>query len=153
MRTLLCAIVVVVASLAFRPVEAASCSITRMVGVAFGGYDPISGYGVEAAGEIAFVCTGVGENDAVVVELGRGGTATNEHRELSSGAWRLAYDLFLDAARTVVWGDGSAGTGRYGPVVPPEGEEVSATVHGLIPGGQNVGVGTYADTVVVTLTF
>ena len=108
---------------------------------------------MEAAGEIAFLCTGVSEQDAVVVELSRGGATTGEYRELSSGAWRLAYDLFLDAARTLVWRDGSAGSGRFGPITPPEGEEVSAPVYGLIPGGQNVGVGTYADTVVVTLTF
>lgn len=153
MRTLPLVILALVASFSFRPVEAASCSITRMVGVAFGRYDPISGAGVESTGEIAFVCTGVDENDAVVIELSRGGTTTGSHRELSNGRWRLAYDLFLDAARTLVWGDGSAGTARFGPVVPPENEEVSATVHGLIPGGQNVGVGSYTDTVVVTLTF
>lgn len=71
--------------------------------------------------------------------LAQAGTDTNH----------LSYSLFSDTERTTVWGDGatvdvgSAGTGSA----------VDHTVYGRVASGQNVPAGSYADTVVATVTF
>jgi spore coat protein U-like protein len=71
---------------------------------------------------------------------------------MSAGAAALSYNLYLDAARISVWGDGSGGTSTYGPLQPAEGS-TSIPIYGRAPGGQNASPGNYSDTVVVTLVF
>lgn len=133
--------------------RAASCSVTNVVGVAFGTYDVFSGYSLDSAGSIAFSCSNVGANDVVTIQLSRGGSSTYFPRRLTSGSDAMTYNLFLDAARTVVWGDGSGGTAVYGPVKPPEGGNTVVDVFGRVPAGQNVRQGAYFDSLVVTVLY
>ena len=133
--------------------HAMGCSIAGSVGMAFGGYDPFASWPVDSAGSISFTCTGVGPHDTLVIQLGRGSSAGFFPRELRSTGASLGYNLFLDAARTMVWGDGSGGTSTYGPVTPPESSSTTVNIFGRIPASQNVPVGTYSDTVVVTLLY
>ncbi len=132
--------------------HAATCSIVRVDAVNFGAYEPLYGGNVDATGTVVFRCVDVGGSETVVIEIDRGG-ASSFARRMLGGAWNLAYNLFLDAAHTVVWGDGTGGTGRYGPMTPPEDADVSVTIYGRIPSGQNVGATTYSDDLVVTITY
>jgi spore coat protein U-like protein len=64
---------------------------------------------------------------------------------------RLNYDLYFNSTRTQIWGDGTAGT-----VVWSTGflsGTRSHTVYGRIPALQNVTIGAYTDTVIVTAIF
>jgi spore coat protein U-like protein len=70
-------------------------------------------------------------------------------RQMKSGQASLFYNLFTDASHLTIWGDGSPGTS----LVSFSGTSGSRTVYGRIPAGQNVPVGTYGDTITVTLTF
>ena len=72
-------------------------------------------------------------------------------RALSMGNERLLYNLYLDAARTIVWGDGTGGS-QAGPGVTTHGAggTTTAYVFGRIKAGQDVAVGVYADTIRVT---
>jgi spore coat protein U-like protein len=67
------------------------------------------------------------------------------------GAERLLYNLYLDAARTIVWGDGTGGS-QTGPMVTTRGAggTTTAYVFGRIPAGQDVAAGVYGDTIRVT---
>jgi len=130
-----------------------SCSISSVVGVAFGGYDPTWGSPLDSAGSVTFSCAGVGASDTVLIQLGRGSSSTFFPRTLLSGGSPLAYNLFLDAARSAVWGDGTGGTSSYGPVTPPEGTNTTVNIFGRIPAGQNVPVGSYSDTLLITLLY
>jgi len=132
--------------------HAVTCSIVRVDAVSFGAYEPLYGGNVDATGTVVFRCLDVVGGDTVVIEIDRGG-ASSFARRMLGGAWNLAYNLFLDAAHTVVWGDGTSGTGRYGPTTPPEDADVSVTIYGRIPSGQNVGATTYSDDLVVTITY
>jgi spore coat protein U-like protein len=69
------------------------------------------------------------------------------------GAEALAYNLFTDAARTSVWGDGTSGTSVYSRANPPNNSNVNLTVYGQIPPGQDVSAGTFSDTVSATINF
>lgn len=133
--------------------HALSCQIVRVDAVFFGLYDPFYNGHTDSTGAVVFRCTDVQPTDSVVVELDRGGSGTFAPRKMSGGGWELAYNLYLDAARTVVWGDGTSGTGRYGPSLPPENEDVVVTIYGRVPSRQNLGASSYQDDLVVTLTY
>lgn len=69
---------------------------------------------------------------------------------------RLTYQLYLDAARTSVWGDGSGtnssvkqGTGNGLLLASPQ----QLTVYGRVQAGQDVPPATYTDTVTATITY
>lgn len=140
-------------SLAPSTAEALSCSVATVVGVSLGGYDVFSNSPLDSAGSVTYSCTGVGANDLIVIQLGRGGSSTYLPRQLKSGAWSLEYNLYLDAARTQVWGDGNGGTAKYGPFKPPEGTHTTVNLFGRAPAGQNIAVGTYTDSIVVTILY
>ena len=72
---------------------------------------------------------------------------------MSGGADALRYNLCLDAACAEVWGDGTAGTGRYVRSFPPDATVVQVTVYGQIPAGQDVAAGSYTDSVIATINF
>jgi spore coat protein U-like protein len=131
--------------------HAASCTIVSVVGVALGGYDVFASSPLDTAGNITFHCTSVGANDVIYIHLSRGGSSTFVPRRMAKGGSLLEYNLFLDAARTQVWGDGTGGTSRYGPIKPAEGTNTTLTIYGRAPARQNVGVGAYTDAIVVTL--
>jgi spore coat protein U-like protein len=90
--------------------------------------------------------------DVVRIDLGPGAANGFAPRTLISGAVTMAYNLYLDAARLSVWGDGTAGTATYGPVHPAEGS-TSISIYGRLPAGQSQPAGAYGDTLTVTLQF
>jgi len=69
-----------------------------------------------------------------------------------SGSEPLFYNLYRD--RQVIWGDGTGGTQAY-LIKNPQGnnQDISVPIFGRIPPSQNVGVGSYSDTITVTLNF
>jgi spore coat protein U-like protein len=131
---------------------AATCSILNTSGVAFGAYDTFSTMPVDSTGLVSFRCTGVAQGDMLSIELGRGGTGTFLPRAMIYGRWRLEYNLFLDAARTVVWGDGTSGTSVYS-VHTVEGQSVSVPIFGRALPRQNVAPGVYNDLIVLTMNY
>jgi spore coat protein U-like protein len=86
-----------------------------------------------------------------VVWLSTGSSGSYAARTLRSGAFELPYNLYLDAARTQVWGDGSAGTFTDSP--NPGNVTRTIPVYGRIPPLQDAAAGTYSDTIVVTFVF
>ena len=83
-------------------------------------------------------------------EQGRSGSYS---RAMQSGAGQLAYNLYRDASRATVWGDGTGGTGTYQMARPPRNQWVDVTVFGRIAPGQDASIGSYADSVIVTLEY
>ena len=65
---------------------------------------------------------------------------------MTAAAAQLAYNLYKDASRLIVWGDSGGG-------VSSAGTNVDLTVYGRIPGAQNVQAHIYADSVTVTVSF
>src|SRR5579863_9468060 len=102
-----------------------SCSFTSVVGVAFGAYDVFALSPLDTAGSLTFVCTGVGASDTIVIDLSMGGGSSFTPRALAAAGSSLSYNLFLDAARTAIWGDGTRGTSHYGPMTPTSGVGVT----------------------------
>jgi spore coat protein U-like protein len=154
-RLLLLALAAGGALLAAAPAQA-GCAIST-TGVAFGAYDPQSPAPLLGAGRIDMRCSddidseGHGGGDKKI-ELSTGHSGSYATREMRSGSSSLDYNLYTDASRTGVWGDGRHGTDSV-KVHPEKSESLSVNVYGRIPAGQNVRAGTYTDTLIVTIEF
>jgi spore coat protein U-like protein len=126
--------------------SAASCTISA-TGPAFGTYDLFASAPLDAAGTLEFRCT---EPSAVRIHISPGGAGTYWPRAMRSGTATLQYNLFTNAGRTQVWGDGTGGTSDR-TVGASRGQPVA--VFGRIPPLQDVTSGTYSDTLVATFNF
>lgn len=125
--------------------EAQNCSISVPTSVAFGTYD-VYGAFVDSAGTVRIGCI-LATN--VTVDLSRGNAPTFIPRYMVNGAQHLTYNLYLDAARTSIWGDNTGGS-SHGGSYPGS---TSVTIYGRIPSGQDAWSGSYTDSIVATVTF
>ena len=122
----------------------AACTL-NVVGLNFGDYDIFNSQDTNITTSIGVVCDAATHYE-IALSTGSGTFAT---RTLTSGSNLLAYNLFLDPARLTIWGDGSPGTST----VSDTGTSANYSVYGRIPAHQNASVGSYADTITVTITF
>jgi spore coat protein U-like protein len=131
--------------------RAANCAIGALSGLGFGSYDPFAAAPLDSLATITYRCT----KPAVYrITLGPGSSGSYAARQLRNGAEVLRYNLFLDAARTSVWGDGTGGTGAGpGVVVDAGAGSDTAYVFARVFPLQDVGVGLYSDTVQITFEF
>jgi spore coat protein U-like protein len=122
-----------------------ACTLS-VLGVIFGSYDTFSNVPLDnAGGNVAVTCD---IPTPYTIALGSGGGAYTL-RTMSGAGSALNYNLFIDPTRLVVWGDGNAGTS----VVAGATTSANHTIYARIPARQNVPVGSYTDTVIVTLSF
>lgn len=119
--------------------------------VAFGNVNTLSGSNVDTIGAISVTCTnGLGWSAAAGVGSGSG--ATFASRRMSSGANLLTYNLFTDAARSSVWGDGTGSTADIDGT--GTGVVQNIAIYGRVGSGQtSAPAGSYADTVAVTVSY
>lgn len=142
-------------SLAVNASVSANCTITTSA-VAFGAYDPIvtnATNPLTGTGTVTVVCT---NGSAVTVTLDQGANAATGSTDSvplrqmkDTGADDLAYFLYSDTGRTVVWGN----TAPTGENDTGNGAQQVLTVYGSVPAGQNVPAASYSDTVIATVTF
>ncbi|HMG46644.1 MAG TPA: spore coat U domain-containing protein [Allosphingosinicella sp.] len=128
----------------------ANCTISTSP-LAFGNVDSTSASDVDASGGLTITCTN-GSAWTASAGLGAGSGASYANRKMTAGANLLNYNIYTSAARTTVWGDGTASTATLGGT--GTGSAQSVTVYGRVGGAQNsVPVGNYVDTVAVTVTY
>lgn len=153
------------AGVLFSPVRAATCTLNA-TNINFGSYDPTSSAAVTANGNISFRCTGTDPGDTVTVMLSTGTSGTYTNRTLVLGTQTLNYNIYADSGYTAILGNGTGGSyylyacygiGSGSPCRAsggyPSGTTFVGAMYGQLPGGQDVGAGTYTDTLTVTLTF
>jgi spore coat protein U-like protein len=140
---------------------AINCNVSSG-GVSFGDYDPLATTADDTTGNVVVTCTRVILQDPFRVDytlsLSRGtGGGNYAPRRMSSGPNRLNYNLYRDAARAQVWGDGTgstsivAGTANFN--LFQTSQTNTHTAYGRAPALQDVLPGSYSDTVVVQITF
>ena len=127
----------------------AACTLSATA-VAFGTYDVFQVGPADSTGSVTYRCNNNDHNIRIAISAGTSGSFTN--RTLKKVTENLLYNLFYGGF-TQVWGDGAGGTTTYLENNPPNNKDVVLTVYGRITGGQDVSVGSYADTVVVTLEY
>jgi spore coat protein U domain-containing protein, fimbrial subunit CupE1/2/3/6 len=115
----------------------------------FGGYDTLSHNGASAVATITYSCSD--KTQRVAMGLTKGYAGTFAMREMRTGNHKLAYNLYLDASATQIWGDGTGEGQLYIAPAPPPGSRVTIMIFGRIQPGQNAASGRYSDNVQVIL--
>ena len=125
--------------------------------LAFGNYVPSSSSPTDFTATITVTCTASGATPAPIsgtIHLTGAGGAAGRH--LTDGAHQLRYQLYLDPARTVQWGNGgSAGAASIaGVVIATTPFSQALTIYGRILARQaDARVGSYADHFTVILNY
>jgi spore coat protein U-like protein len=159
-------LIVIVTSVnsAFAATNTTNLSVTAIVGatcnispsaVSFGSYDPLSANvtaALNGSGNVGTTCSN-GLTNTITLDAGlNAASGSNDAvplRQLRSSGNVISYFLYSNSARTTIFGNTTGtGVGQTGT-----GLSASATVYGQIPAGQNAAPGSYADTVVATVTF
>jgi len=131
------------------PVQAASCTIST-TGVGFGTYNVFTTTPLDSTGSVTYTCIG---NASVTIALNKGSAATFNPRRMLKGSDALNYNLYRDATRTSIWGDGTGGTTAYSNASVSNNTAVTVTIYGRIPAQQDIRAGSYGDTITATINF
>ena len=122
------------------------CSTTPL---AFGNYNAVAPTDLATTGTVHYWCSGnVGTR---TVYLSKGVAGSNTPRKMAFGTNRLNYNLYLDAAHTQIWGDPTPYFYRVNTT--DNWPDVTLTIYGLIPQGQDIAAGNYTDNITATINF
>jgi spore coat protein U-like protein len=119
--------------------------------VAFGTYDPLRHRDAATVGMLHYRCSGARKR--LTIGLTTGVSGSFKARHIGQGKNAIEYNLYLDAAGTQVWGDGTGGSQAYIVNSPVSGNEVSIPVYGRLFGDQNASAGNYQDSVSVVVSY
>jgi spore coat protein U-like protein len=134
-------------------------------GVSFGIYDPLSGSADDSTGQVSVTCTAtfppIVDTVNYTVSLSSGSSGSYSTRRMQAGSSVLNYNLYTTSARSAgqIWGDTTGGSANMSGSMTigfffwPTTHTDLLTIYGRIPAGQDVAAGTYADTIIVTVTF
>jgi spore coat protein U-like protein len=124
----------------------AMCSVST-VALDFGSYTTTAAALGSAAVTVSCTLTATYQ-----VGLGPGGNSNAAGRRMASPSGSLlAYSLYRDSPRTLLWGDGTTFGGRLAGT--GSGANQALNVYGTIPAGQVPPAGSYGDSVVVTVEY
>ena len=146
-----------------------TCTITT-TNLAFGTYDPVTTNSATGAnvtttgapnGSVSVTCTK--SSTGVTIDLGVGLNYLSPNRQMISSGNLLQYQLYQAATQapaaacpsTNIWGSGVTGGAVLAPLTPnwTAGTARVFNICGFIAKGQDVPPGSYADTVLATVTY
>jgi spore coat protein U-like protein len=124
----------------------------------FGQYVPSRNVPSDFTATLQLTCAASGTTSATFEgTIGLIGAGEPAGRVLADGRHRLRYELFVDPARTILWGDGSGDTrtwpisGTVGPTAPMR---QTFTIYGRILARQSdAAVGNYRDQITAVLNY
>lgn len=136
-------------AIATPPAWSQSCTVTTSA-LEFSTYDLLSALPTDAHGSVNVSCSS-GTMYVIRLDAGSGGTAAFSPRQLTGdvSADALNYNIYVDAARTQVFGDGTSGTVTV--VGLGSGATQIHQAYGRIPARQKVGPGRYGDALAVSV--
>ena len=149
-KRLLILLALVIGTLYASDAHAQACTISA-TSVNFGSYNVFNGSHTDSTGTVTYRCNGSAHN--ITIGLTQGASASFNQRQMQKGSESLTYNLFVDASRTNIWGDGTSGTSVYSISNPPNNTNVNLTVYGRVTAGQDVSAGSFSDTVTAVINF
>jgi len=123
---------------------APSCKNLTVTALAFGNYDVYNATPTDSAGTISYSCPPP-TTPTVTIDAGQAFANGRRRMTLAGGTDWVSYDIFVDAARNTVWSST--------PVSVPAGNGVSVPYYARAFELQDVSVGSYSDTLIVTFNF
>jgi len=156
-RLLLVALLILLPAVA-RAQAQATCSFSSTPGASFGAYDDSSAVDTDTSTSVTVNCARNGgpANISMTLQIGpSAGSGLIASRALRFGANSLNYNLYRDAARSLVWGQ-TAGVDTQTIAIngiPNNGfKSGSFVIYGRIAARQNVPAGAYSDSVQITVS-
>ncbi len=146
------------------PARADTCFLTTYP-MDFGPYDPMANAPLDINGQVGVDCRPppwANPADEVVytitLDSGLHSSGTFFPRKMQSGTdgGLMSYNLYIDSARTQVWGDGTESTYVIEGIGEGEKHEFvsTLTIYGRIPAQQtSLTPGLYSDVITVTVMF
>ncbi len=125
--------------------------IVSTTAINIGSIDAIGALPRDSTGGISVTCTN-GAGWSAAADAGQTTGATPGARQMLSGANALDYALYSDAARTVLWGDGTAGTEAITDIGNGAAQD-KIIYASVLPGQTTARAGAYADQINVTVTY
>ncbi|WP_106439364.1 Csu type fimbrial protein [Yersinia pseudotuberculosis] len=107
---------------------------------------PISVAGQTNSGAITVQCSN-GTSFNVLLSSGQSGNTNNRYLSGGPSAQQVSYNLYTNATYSVIWDD------VVGVSQVATGQVVTIPVYGLVPAQSTPAVGTYTDTVQVTVSW
>jgi spore coat protein U domain-containing protein, fimbrial subunit CupE1/2/3/6 len=138
--------------------------VTNNTTINFGTYDVLGGSTLPGTGTITVTCTNTRAPRTTVNYVVKLAVSPAKQMAPPAGTDRVTYALYVDSARTQIWGDGTGSTHTFtGSLRPQRNSSLSAapvTYYGLItPGGQDVSAAspgppptTYSQNLTITVT-
>ena len=126
-----------------------ACAIISATPVSFGLYSVFRAEPTDSTGALSFMCTGATGN----VSIGLSGAGADGARAMTSGAESMAYNIYMDAGRTQVWGDGTSGAGPAVYSRPADATTMTAVMYGRVFAGQDIMTGSYSTSLIATINF
>jgi spore coat protein U-like protein len=130
------------------------------VSMSLGAYNGFQATDLDSSAILVVTCTRSGGPPTTSVTVGIGpsavsGSIATRQLRLVAGTDVLAYNLFRDAGRSLVWGD-TVGTNTVSQNISlgnGASGTLSFTIFGRVTALQDVRAGTYNDTLTMTVTF
>jgi spore coat protein U-like protein len=141
-----------------------ACTISTVSGVAFGNYDPIATNAtapLNATGSISVTCSKGAKGLSIGIDAGAQPAGQQRQMKGAAGSTPLLYNIFQPPSAvpgtactfpgTTAWTNATGGLLTL--EAAPSKAARTYNVCGTIPGGQDVTVEAYSDTVTATLNF
>jgi len=134
---------------------APTCSIAALTAPNFGTYNPLPGALLNATGVLKVTCANGSANFTIKLNAGNGSGGSFAPRKMQSGTNKLNYNIFTNAVRTTIWGNGTSSTSFItGSGSCRTSNSCRYTMYAQILASQQTAVpGDYTDTVMATLTY
>jgi spore coat protein U-like protein len=132
----------------------AACTVTT-TGINFGNYDVFNTSPLNSTGSVTVSCDSSPPPD-VTISIGQSPTSGGFiPRKMKNTilADTLSYNVYQDAAGTLIWGDGTGGTSTVYLKNVKKNRPVITTIYAIVPPQQNVSIGTYSDLLTVTIVW
>lgn len=131
----------------------AACNVSTTT-VNFGAYNVLSPGTTDSTGSITILCDEAPPPDvtAAIGQSPNSGGFNPRQMKLVGGTDLLSYNLYTDTTYTNIWGDGTSGTVTQTKRATKNRPQ-TLQVYGRIPPGQDVSVGSYNDTLTITITW
>lgn len=130
----------------FAAAAADACSVNA-TSFQFGTINPLIATSHDSTSTVTVTCPSL-TSYSVALSPGSG---TFSQRQMSNGTNTLDYNLYTDSARTEIWGDGSGSTATVSASADDTGTD--HTVYGRLPHQPTAAVGSYSDSITVTVTY
>jgi len=155
-------LLVLIAPMAARAAHAQvlNCTVTA-TSVVFGTYTPMQPTALSGTGTITTICTVASEKNNITVALSAGASGGFTKRTMTTTVGTatnpLNYNLYQDAANTLIWGDGTGGSQPNTVLIMRHANNpvitTNLTVYGAVAPSQDPAPGIYSDGINVTVNF